>query len=67
MKKLDITASSLSYRRNEEAIAAEAALDGLYIVRTNLTADELDAEATVRAYKGLSVVERAFRSERPST
>ena len=31
-------------------------------MRTNLTADELDAEATVRAYKGLSVVERAFRS-----
>ncbi len=59
---LDITDTSFSYRRNEEAIAAEAALDGLYIVRTNLTADELDAEATVRAYKGLSVVERAFRS-----
>ncbi len=53
---LDITDTSFSYRRNE------AALDGLYIVRTNLTADELDAEATVRAYKGLSVVERAFRS-----
>ena len=59
---LDISDDSFSYRRNEEAIAAEAALDGLYIVRTSLTADELDAEATVRAYKGLSVVERAFRS-----
>ena len=59
---LDITDTSFSYRRDEEAIAAETALDGLYIVRTNVSADELDAEATVRAYKGLSVVERAFRS-----
>ena len=59
---LDITDTSFTFRSNEEAIAAEAALDGLYIVRTSLTADELDAEATVRAYKGLSVVERAFRS-----
>ena len=59
---LDITDTSFSYRRNAEAIEAEAALDGLYIVRTSLTADELDAEAAVQAYKGLSVVERAFRS-----
>ena len=59
---LDISDAAFSYRRNEEAIAAEAALDGLYIVRTSLADDELDAEATVRAYKGLSVVERAFRS-----
>ena len=45
-----------------EPIAREAALDGLYIVRTSLTAAELDAEGTVRAYKRLSAVERAFRS-----
>ena len=44
------------------AIAGKAALDGLYIVRTSVPATELDAEQTVRAYKGLSVVERAFRS-----
>ena len=60
--ELDITETSLTYRRNAEAIAAEAALDGLYIVRTSVSAAELDAEQTVRAYKGLSVVERAFRS-----
>ena len=60
--ELDITETSLTYRRNAEAIAAEAALDGLYIVRTSVSAAELDAEHTVRAYKGLSVVERAFRS-----
>ena len=59
---LEITEHSFSYRRNPQTIAAEAALDGLYIVRTNLSATQLDAEATVRAYKGLSVVERAFRS-----
>ena len=60
--ELDITETSLSYRRNADAIAAEAALDGLYIVRTSVSAADLDAEQTVRAYKGLSVVERAFRS-----
>ena len=60
--ELDITETSLTYRRNADAIAAEAALDGLYIVRTSVSAADLDAEQTVRAYKGLSVVERAFRS-----
>ena len=45
-----------------ESIAAEAALDGLYVVRTSLPAGELDAEGAVRAYKRLSAVERAFRS-----
>ena len=60
--ELDITDSAFIYRRNTEAIAAEAALDGLYIVRTSVPATELDAEHTVRAYKGLSAVERAFRS-----
>ena len=60
--ELDITESALAYRRKADAIAAEAALDGLYIVRTSVPATELDAEQTVRAYKGLSVVERAFRS-----
>ncbi len=40
----------------------EAALDGLYVVRTSLPEETLDAEGTVSAYKGLSRVERAFRS-----
>ena len=50
------------YRRNAESIAAEAALDGLYVIRTSLPEAELDAQGAVRAYKRLSTVERAFRS-----
>ncbi|MCY4188317.1 MAG: IS1634 family transposase, partial [Bryobacterales bacterium] len=50
------------YRREEESIAAEAALDGLYVLRTSLPSSTLDSAGTVRAYKRLSTVERAFRS-----
>ena len=60
--ELDIADDSFAYRRDPESIAAEAALDGLYVVRTSLPAAELDAEGTVHAYKSLSAVERAFRS-----
>ncbi len=60
--ELEIAENAFAYRRKPESIAAEAALDGLYIVRTSLPAGELDAEGTVRAYKRLSAVERAFRS-----
>ena len=60
--ELDIEEDSFGYRRKPESIAAEAALDGLYVVRTSLPAGELDAEGAVRAYKRLSGVERAFRS-----
>ena len=60
--ELKIGEESFGYRRKPESIAAEAALDGLYVVRTSLTETQLDAEATVRAYKRLSAVERAFRS-----
>jgi transposase len=60
--QLEIAADSFRYQRDEQAIAAEAALDGIYIVRTSLPADTLKAEQTVRAYKGLAVAERAFRS-----
>ena len=59
---LEITDSSFRYRRKPDSIAAEAALDGLYVVRTSLPASALDATETVRAYKSLSAVERAFRS-----
>jgi len=51
-----------AYRRNVASIAAEAALDGLYVVRTSVPETVLDARASVRAYKRLSTVERAFRS-----
>ena len=57
-----ITDDTFNFSRNQAAIAAEAALDGIYVVRTNLPAAQSDAAATVRAYKGLAVVERAFRS-----
>lgn len=60
--RLDITDDSFRYERDIAGIEAEAALDGIYIVRTSLPADALDAERTVRAYKGLAVAERAFRS-----
>jgi hypothetical protein len=57
-----ITDKSFSFTRDDAAITAEAALDGIYVVRTNLTAEQSDAANTVRAYKNLAVVERAFRS-----
>jgi hypothetical protein len=60
--ELAITEQAFSYRRNEARIAEEAALDGFYVIRTSVPARELDAEHTVRAYKSLSLVERAFRS-----
>ena len=59
--ELTITDTSLSWARRLDAIAAEAALDGLYVIRTSLSADQLDAPATVAAYKSLANVERAFR------
>ena len=65
MKKhfiLEIAADTFSWRRNDDSIAAEAALDGFYVVRTSLPEEQLDAGETVAAYKNLSVVERAFRT-----
>jgi transposase len=58
---LDITDTKLTFARKTEAIAAEAATDGIYIVRTNLSPEVLDDAAAVRSYKSLSQVERAFR------
>lgn len=60
--ELSITDTSLSWQRRHEAIAQEAALDGLYVIRTSVPAEQLDAAAAVAAYKSLSHVERAFRS-----
>jgi Transposase DDE domain len=59
---LTITDTGLSWARKDDAIAAEAALDGLYVIRTSLPKDQLDANAAVAAYKSLAHVERAFRS-----
>ena len=58
---LTITDDNFSFARKEDAIAAETALDGLYVVRTSLSADRLDDAAAVRSYKSLALVERAFR------
>src|SRR6266852_6353494 len=58
---LDITDTRFSFARKTDEITTEAALDGLYVVRTSLPAAALDDTATVRSYKSLSLVERAFR------
>src|SRR6201993_3631772 len=59
---IGITDEAFSFAQNPLGIAAEAALDGIYVIRTNLPAAQFDAAATVRAYKSLSGVEHAFRS-----
>jgi hypothetical protein len=59
---LAIEDGHFEYSRREEAIAAEAALDGIYVLRTSLAGEELAAPAVVRAYKQLAQAERAFRA-----
>ena len=59
---LDIADGHFAYQRNNEQITNEAALDGLYVIRTTLPADRLGAPAAVRAYKQLKLAERAFRT-----
>lgn len=59
---LTITEESFSYQRDAVRIAEEAALDGIYVIRTSVSKEELDTEEIVRAYKDLTGVERAFRS-----
>jgi transposase len=58
---LDIRDGYFAFTRNEEQITQEAALDGIYIIRTSEPQERLSAEDTVRAYKSLTQVERAFR------
>ena len=59
--ELAITDQGLAWSRKAEAIAAEAALDGIYVIRSSLPGDGFPAAAIVLAYKGLSHAERAFR------
>jgi len=59
---LDIADGRFAYTRNQPAIDAEAALDGIYVVRTSTTGDQLDTAGVVEAYKRLAAVERDFRS-----
>jgi transposase len=60
--ELRIGEAALGWSRRQEAIDAEAALDGLYVIRTSLSEPRMDAPTCVRSYKALSNVERAFRS-----
>lgn len=59
---LTITEDNFCFIRLVAHIAAEAALDGLYIIRTSVNAERMDSETCVRTYKSLAQVERAFRS-----
>jgi transposase len=59
--ELTIGEGTVQWKRREEAIAAEATLDGIYVIRTSEPADRFSAADTVRTYKSLSQVERAFR------
>jgi hypothetical protein len=59
---LDIRDNDFSFKINRDKVKKEAALDGIYIVRTSLSKQTMDAEQTVRSYKLLSHAERAFRS-----
>jgi hypothetical protein len=59
---LEIREDSFSFARDEDSIAAEAALDGIYVLRTTIGADELDTTGVISAYKDLAGVERDFRS-----
>jgi len=59
--EINISAEAFNFARKTAEIAAEAAIDGIYVVRTNLPAETCDDATTVRSYKSLALVERAFR------
>ena len=60
--EIEIGEAQLAYRRKPDAIAREARLDGVYVVRTSVPAAALDADETVQAYKDLARVEQVFRT-----
>jgi hypothetical protein len=57
-----ITGDSFSYARNPDSVTAEAALDGIYVLRTSVDPGSLDSGEVVSSYKALAQVERAFRA-----
>jgi Transposase DDE domain len=59
---IEITGDHFSYARNQDSITAEAALDGIYVLRTSVDAGGLDSSEVVSSYKALAQVERAFRA-----
>ena len=60
--ELTITDTAVQYHISERKVAAEAALDGIYVIRTGLPKKQMSAPDAVRSYKALTQVERAFRS-----
>jgi transposase len=60
--ELNIGEASFTFKVNEESVAAEAALDGLYVLRTSVASDTMSDQQTVLNYKRLADVERAFRT-----
>jgi hypothetical protein len=63
---LQISDGAFAYERKTDQISAEAALDGIYIIRTTCTPEQISARAAVRAYKQLKVNERAFQTMKDS-
>ena len=59
---LTITDSTFTFSRDQAAIDTEAALDGLYVIRTSVGAEQMDAGKVVATYKSLALVERDFLS-----
>jgi hypothetical protein len=59
---VDIGDDSIRYARDQDSITAEAALDGIYVLRTSVAASDLDSTGVVSSYKALAQVERAFRA-----
>jgi len=59
--EITITETAFTYARKQKSIDAEASLDGIYVLRTSVPEEVLGAEDTVRVYKDLAKVERAFR------
>ena len=60
--ELAIAEQSFSFSRKQEQIAAEARLDGIYVIRSSVSPERMDAAQLVRSYKRLAHVERAFRT-----
>ena len=59
---VDVGDDSIRYARDQDSITAEAALDGIYVLRTSVGPGDLDSTGVVASYKALAQVERAFRA-----
>ncbi len=59
---LDITETTFAFTRDQDQITTEAAMDGLYVIRTTVPAEQMDSAKVVATYKSLARVERDFRS-----